>query len=156
MRAVVQRCDGAEVRVAGERIGGFAGPGLTVLVGVARGDGVSQAHTLARKVWNLRIFEADRYRAAGCVPPGARGELSAADLGLPVLVISQFTLLGRTDSGRRPTWEDAAAAGAAEPLVAEVAAALTGSGADVTTGAFGADMRVRLTNDGPVTLIIDV
>jgi D-tyrosyl-tRNA(Tyr) deacylase len=154
--AVVQRCDGARVDVAGSPTGGFSGPGLTILVGVSRQDTEAQADRLASKVWHLRLFEADRYSAFGCVPPGATGELSCADLGLPVLVISQFTLYGRTDKGRRPTWEDAAPRQQAEPLVDAVVASLRELGAVVTTGRFGADMRVSLVNDGPVTLIVTV
>lgn len=156
MRALVQRCDGAWVEVGGERVGGFDGPGLTVLVGVARDDTPQQADKLAAKVWNLRIFEADRFRDSTCLSPGGSRELSAADLGLPVLAVSQFTLYGRTDKGRRPTWEDAAAGDRAEPMVAAFADALRGLGATVTTGVFGADMRVSLTNDGPFTLLVEV
>lgn len=157
MRAVVQRCDGADVVVAGNRVGGFTGPGLVVLVGVARDDDPALADRLADKVWRLRLFERDRYEARGCMPPvGAARELSAADLDLPLLVVSQFTLLGRTDKGRRPTWEDAAPGDVAEPVVTRVVARLREAGATVTTGEFGADMRVTLTNDGPVTLVVDV
>ena len=156
MRAVVQRCDSAEVVVAGEQVGGFAGPGLTVLLGIRRGDTREQATKLAEKIWRLRIFPPDRYPETNCAPPGSSSELSAADLELPVLVVSQFTLYGRTDKGRRPTWEDAAGGAEAEPLVDEFVAALRGVGATVSTGTFGTDMRVSLTNDGPITLIVEV
>ena len=156
MRAVVQRCDSAEVVVAGEQVGGFTGPGLTVLLGVRRGDTSEQAMKLAEKIWRLRIFPPDRYPELKCAPPGSSAELSAADLELPVLVISQFTLYGRTDKGRRPTWEDAAGGAEAEPLVDEFVAALQRLGAEVGTVRFGADMRVALTNDGPITLILEV
>lgn len=156
MRAVVQRCDGAAVVVAGEQVGGFDGPGLTVLVGVGRDDTVGDAQRLAAKVWGLRILEAAQFEASHCLAPGGPRELSASDLGLPLLVISQFTLMGRTDKGRRPTWEDAAPGPVAEPLVAQVVASLRDLGADVTTGVFGADMRVTLTNDGPFTVLLEV
>ena len=156
VRAVIQRCDGAAVVVAGEQVGGFEGSGLTVLVGVNRSDTIAESRRLAAKVWGLRIFDAAAFSTSHCLEPGGPRELSASDLGLPVLVISQFTLYGRTDKGRRPTWEDAAAGADAEPLVAAVASSLAGLGATVTTGRFGADMRVTLTNDGPITLIIDV
>lgn len=156
MRALVQRCDGAFVEVAGARVGGFDGPGLTVLVGVARDDTAQQAEKLAAKVWNLRIFDAERFRDTNCLPPGGSRELSAADLGLPVLAVSQFTLYGRTDKGRRPTWEDAAAGDRAEPIVAAFTEALRGFGAPVSAGEFGADMRLSLTNDGPITLLVEV
>lgn len=153
---MVQRCDGAAVRVAGDQVGGFDGPGLAVLVGVARDDDESTADRLAAKVWGLRIFDADQFAASACLAPGGPAEVSAADLGLPVLVISQFTLMGRTDKGRRPTWEDAAPGPVAEPLVARMVHTLRAAGAVVSTGRFGADMRVSLTNDGPFTVIVDV
>lgn len=152
----MQRSDGAEVVVAGERVGGFSGPGLVVLVGVNRADTTEQADRLAGKVWGLRIFDAHRFSESHCLAPGGSRELSASDLGLPVLVVSQFTLYGRTGKGRRPTWEDAAAAPDAEPLVDRVAARLSESGAQVTTGVFGADMRVTSTNDGPFTILVEV
>ncbi len=155
MRAVIQRCDGAEVTVAGDVVGGFVGPGLTVLVGVSRSDDAGQASRLAAKVWGLRIFDADQFPQL-CGGPSAVREVSAADLNLPVLVISQFTLYGRTDKGRRPTWEDAAPGPEAEPIVAAVAAELSALGATVSTGRFGADMRVTLTNDGPMTVLLEV
>ncbi len=156
VRAVVQRSDSATVYVAGEQVGGFIGPGLTVLVGVGRDDGPGQADRLAAKVWGLRIFDADQFERSHCLAPGGPRELSASDLGLPLLVISQFTLYGRTSKGRRPTWEDAAAGPVAAPLVDRVVTALHGLGAQVTTGAFGADMRVTLTNDGPFTVLLEV
>ena len=144
MRAVVQRADGAQVTVDGEVIGAFEGPGLVVLVGVTHDDTADVASALARKVLGLRLFD----RADG-------PEQSASDLGLPVLVISQFTLYGDTRKGRRPTWDAAAPAAVAEPLVDAFADALRDNGARVETGRFGADMRVSFTNDGPITLILD-
>lgn len=141
--------------VAGESVGGFQGPGLTILVGVNRSDDETAARRLAAKAWTLRIFDAERF-PEHCREPGGSREVSAADLGLPVLVISQFTLHARTDKGRRPTWEDAARGPEAEPLVDAVADELAALGATVTTGRFGADMRVTVTNDGPMTVILDV
>ena len=141
---MVQRADGAQVTVDGEVIGAFEGPGLVVLVGVTHDDTADVASTLARKVLGLRLFD----RADG-------PEQSASDLGLPVLVISQFTLYGDTRKGRRPTWDAAAPASVAEPLVDAFADALRDQGARVETGRFGADMRVSFTNDGPITLILD-
>lgn len=152
----MQRCDGASVVVAGVQVGGFEGPGLTVLVGVNREDGPGQSDRLAAKVWGLRIFDADRFETSHCLAPGGPRELSASDLGLPVLVISQFTLYGRTTKGRRPTWEDAASGPDAEPLVDQVAERLRQLGASVSTGSFGADMRVSLVNDGPFTVLLEV
>jgi len=83
-------------------------------------------------------------------------ELSASDLGLPLLVISQFTLYANTGKGRRPTWDAAAPRPVAEPLVDAFAEALRSAGAQVSTGRFGADMQVRLTNDGPITVLFEV
>jgi D-tyrosyl-tRNA(Tyr) deacylase len=153
MRAVVQRALGGRVVVDAEPVGGFDGPGLVVLVGVTHDDTVDRAARLATKVHELRIFE-PRHARAG-IDDGRR-ELSAAELGLPVLVVSQFTLYGDTRKGRRPTWTAAAPAEIAAPLVEAVAKALRERGAPVSTGVFGADMRVELVNDGPMTLVLDV
>ena len=154
MRAVIQRVDGADVVVAGEVIGSIAGPGLLMLVGVTHTDDEAIARRLAQKAYDLRIFDATRFEA--CHEPGGPKEVSASDLGLPVLVVSQFTLYADTRKGRRPTWDAAAPGPVAEPLVDIVADELRSRGASVATGRFGADMRVRLVNDGPTTIIIDV
>lgn len=137
----------------GAIVGAFAGPGLVVLVGVTHDDTALSAHRLADKIYDLRIFGPEH------VPPDmtvAGREVSASDLRLPVLVISQFTLYGDTRKGRRPTWDAAAPRPVAEPLVEAVVARLRERGADVATGVFGADMQVSLTNDGPITLVLDV
>ena len=144
MRAVVQRVDGASVTIGGQIVGAIEGPGLLVLVGVTHTDGETQARRLANKIYDMRIF------------PSREGEKSAADLSLPVLVVSQFTLYADTRKGRRPTWDNAAPGPVAEPLVAVVVDELRGRGVTVATGQFGADMRVGLVNDGPVTIIVDV
>ena len=144
MRAVVQRVDGARVDVGDEVVGSIDGPGLLVLVGVTHSDGETQARRLANKVYDMRLFD------------GETGEVSAADLGLPVLVVSQFTLYADTRKGRRPTWDNAAPGPVAEPLVAIVVDELRSRGVAVATGRFGAHMRVSLVNDGPVTIIVDV
>ncbi len=140
MRAVVQRASQASVEVNGTTVGRLPGPGLVVLVGVTHSDGAVTAAALARKVYHLRIL---------------RDEKSAADIGAPLLVISQFTLYADTRKGRRPTWQAAAPGPVAEPLVTAFADALRELGASVQTGVFGADMQVMLVNDGPVTLILD-
>jgi D-tyrosyl-tRNA(Tyr) deacylase len=154
MRAVVQRVDGSDVVVAGEDVGRIDGPGLLVLVGVTHSDDEAIARRLAQKVYDLRIFDGARFDP--CTVPGGSREVSASDLGLPVLVVSQFTLYADTRKGRRPTWDAAAPGPVAEPLVGVVVDELRARGATVATGRFGADMRVSLVNDGPVTVIIDV
>ncbi|MBQ0830819.1 D-aminoacyl-tRNA deacylase [Streptomyces tagetis] len=141
MRAVVQRVDGASVVVDGETVGAIEGEGLCVLVGVTHDDTPEQADRLARKLWSLRMLH---------------DEKSCADIGAPLLVISQFTLYGDVRKGRRPTWSAAAPGEVAEPLVDEVVARLRALGATVATGRFGARMRVALTNDGPFTVLVEV
>jgi D-tyrosyl-tRNA(Tyr) deacylase len=153
VRAIVQRASGASVTVDGQVVSSFVGPGLVVLVGVTHADTPAHAARLAAKIHELRIF--DPGHAAGEVPEGRR-ELSAAELGLPLIVVSQFTLYGDTRKGRRPTWTAAAPGPVAEPLVEAVVAELRARGATVGRGVFGADMKVALVNDGPITLVIDV
>src|ERR1700709_1793513 len=143
MRAVVSRVSTAAVTVDGAVVGAI-GAGLLSLVGVGRDDGSAQATALARKIHELRIF------------PGPDGAVSAADLGLPVLVVSQFTLYADTRKGRRPSWQDAAPAETDEPLVDEVVAELRRRGLEVATGIFGARMQVSSVNEGPMTLLLDV
>ena len=155
MRALVQRADGAAVSIHGQVTGSFDGPGLVVLVGVTHTDTPQLATRLANKVWGARLFERDRLPEV-CTPPAGPAELSASDLGLPLLVISQFTLYANTRKGRRPTWDAAAPGPVAEPLVDSFISALQGAGAQVQTGRFGADMQVRLTNDGPITVLFEV
>lgn len=126
--------------VAGTVTGRLTAPGLVVLVGVTHSDTKQIAAALASKIYNLRILA---------------GEKSCADIGAPLLVISQFTLYADTAKGRRPSWNAAAPGPVAEPLVTAFAEALRGLGASVQTGVFGAQMQVELVNDGPVTLIVD-
>lgn len=140
MRAVVQRVNRACVRVEDEVVGSI-GPGLLVLVGVTHTDTEREARTLARKMYELRIFEDER---------------SASQIGAEVLVVSQFTLYGNTRKGRRPSWIDAAPGEQAEPLVDAVVSALREFGAPVATGRFGAHMAVDSENDGPVTVLLEV
>ncbi|MCA0146850.1 D-aminoacyl-tRNA deacylase [Blastococcus sp. LR1] len=143
MRAVISRVSTAAVTVGGEVVGEI-GPGLLSLVGVGHHDDVTSARALARKIHELRIF------------PGEEGQVSASDLGLPVLVVSQFTLYADTRKGRRPSWQDAAPGEVAEPLVDEVVTELRRRGATVATGRFGADMSVASVNEGPMTLLLEV
>jgi D-tyrosyl-tRNA(Tyr) deacylase len=156
MRAIIQRARDAQVSVAGEIVGSFEGPGIVLLVGVTHDDDDSTAATIADKAYGLRIFEHHHAQDLACLPPSTPKEVSARDLGLPVLVISQFTLYAETKKGRRPTWDRAAPGPIAEPLIDAVADALRGMGAQVSTGRFGADMQVTFTNDGPMTIIVEV
>lgn len=140
MRAVLQRVDGAQVEVDGEVVGAIEGEGLLALVGVTHEDGPQQVSTIARKICELRILE---------------GERSVLDTGAQVLVVSQFTLYGDARKGRRPSWSAAAPGPVAEPLVEQVVLAIRDRGVEVSTGRFGAHMRVGLVNDGPVTLLLE-
>jgi D-tyrosyl-tRNA(Tyr) deacylase len=141
VRAVAARVSRAAVRVDGDVVGAIDGPGLLVLLGVHREDTVEQAVTMARKLHELRIL---------------RDELSCAQTGAPLLVVSQFTLYGDTAKGRRPSWQAAARPEVAEPLVEAVVAALRERGAPVATGVFGALMAVESVNDGPFTVLVEV
>jgi len=156
VRAVVQRALDAAVRVEGSVVGSFTGSGLVVLLGVTHSDTVKSAQRMADKIRGLRIFEHRHAPDDMCLPPGTGREVSASDLGLPVLLISQFTLYADSRKGRRPTWEAAAPGEIAEPLVQATVDALRAAGTHVATGIFGADMQVSLTGDGPMTLIIEV
>ncbi|MET8987996.1 D-aminoacyl-tRNA deacylase [Nonomuraea bangladeshensis] len=140
MRAVVQRVSSASVEVEGRTVGEIAEPGLLVLVGVTHTDTRAEAAKLAAKLWGLRILH---------------GEKSCSDVAAPLLVISQFTLYGDARKGRRPTWQAAAPGPVAEPLVDAVVEELRALGARVETGVFGADMKVSLVNDGPITLVLE-
>ncbi|MEV6868834.1 D-aminoacyl-tRNA deacylase [Streptosporangium subroseum] len=141
MRAVVQRVSSASVVVDGVTVGAIDEPGLLVLVGVTHTDTPAEAARLAAKLWGLRILS---------------GEKSCSDIGAPLLVVSQFTLYGDARKGRRPTWQAAAPGPVAEPLVEAVCIGLRKLGAQVGTGVFGADMQVTLTNDGPITLVLEI
>ena len=144
MRGLVQRVSEASVSVDGGVVGRI-GPGLCALVGVGLNDDVTAADRLAAKIWQLRVF------------PDEGGNLnrSAAELGLPVLVISQFTLYADTSRGRRPSFVKAAPPEVANVLVQRVVDQLRGAGAEVATGRFGAMMRVSLVNEGPVTIMVE-
>src|ERR1044072_2438899 len=144
MRAVLQRVTRASVRVGGETVGEI-GPGLVVLLGVARDDEERDALYLVEKVLNLRVFE----DAEG------RLNLSLLDAGGALLAVSQFTLYGDARKGRRPSFDSAAPAELAKTLYEHVVAAARRSGVRVETGIFQASMLVSLTNDGPVTLILE-
>lgn len=141
MRAVAARVSRAAVRVGGTVVGEIIGPGLLVLLGVHREDTPDAAVLMARKLYELRILD---------------GERSCAELGAPLLVVSQFTLYGDTRKGRRPSWSAAAPPEQAQPLVDAVVAELRERGATVATGVFGAMMAVESVNDGPFTVLVEV
>jgi D-tyrosyl-tRNA(Tyr) deacylase len=143
VRAVVTRVSEASVTVDGEVVGAI-GEGLLALVGVGRDDDGDRARVMARKLHELRVFRRED------------GALSVGDLGLPVLVVSQFTLYADTRKGRRPSWSEAAPGELAEPLVDEVVAELRRRGTAVETGRFGARMSVASVNEGPMTLQLEV
>jgi D-tyrosyl-tRNA(Tyr) deacylase len=140
MRALVQRVSQASVTVDGERVA-HIGPGMLVLLGVKRGDTEADADRIARKLLALRIFEDD----------DGRMNRSVQDAQKEILCVSQFTLYGDVRKGNRPSFVDAAPPDEAEPLYERVRAALGAQG-----GRFGARMKVDLTNDGPVTLLIEM
>jgi D-aminoacyl-tRNA deacylase len=140
VRLVVQRVTSARVDVAGEIVGAIDRPGLLILAGVTHDDQPATVDRLAEKVWTLRILD---------------GERSCQEQNAPILVVSQFTLYADTRKGRRPSWSAAAPRAVSEPLIEAFVSSLRLRGAEVATGVFGAQMQVTLTNDGPVTLILD-
>jgi D-tyrosyl-tRNA(Tyr) deacylase len=144
MRAVLQRVTRAAVRVVGETVGEI-GPGLVVLLGVARDDSDADARYLVEKVLHLRVFDDEE----------GRMNLSVTERGGALLVVSQFTLYGDVRKGRRPSWFEAAPPELAEGLYEFFVAEARRSGARVETGSFRRMMSVELVNDGPVTILLD-
>ena len=143
MKAVLSRVSSASVTVDGEVVGEIECPttgGVLALVGVGREDSDNAWETVARKIAELRILE---------------GEKSVIDAGAPVLLVSQFTLMGRTAKGRRPSWSDAAPGDDAAPIIEKMAAYLRERGITVAEGRFGAHMKVQSVNDGPFTVIVE-
>ncbi len=144
MRAVIQRVRQASVSVEGETIGAIS-MGLMILIGVTHADTEDDARWLAQKIATLRIFEDD----------AGKFNLSAIDIHASALVVSQFTLYADARRGRRPDFIDAARPEIAEPLVNRFVELLREQGLRVETGKFQARMLVQISNDGPVTLILD-
>lgn len=144
MKAVLQRVTSASVEIEGQVVGQIRS-GLLVLLGVAKGDDESDGRYLVEKIRTLRIF------------PDEQGKMnrSLVDVGGAVLLVSQFTLLGRTANGRRPSFDEAAPPDEARRLYELVAAELRAQGTAVETGVFAAHMQVALLNDGPVTFVLD-
>jgi len=144
MKLVLQRVKTASVRVDGQTIAEI-GPGLLVLLGVAKGDGEAEAAQLARKIAELRVFEDD----------AGKMNRSVRDVGGSILAVSQFTLCADCRKGRRPSFDSAAAPEEAERLYDRFVQQLASHGVPVQTGQFAAMMDVALVNDGPVTLVLD-
>lgn len=143
MKAVLTRVTEASVAVDGEVVGAIDCPetgGILALVGVGREDADDAWEVMARKIAELRILD---------------GEVSVEEAGAPVLLVSQFTLMGRTKKGRRPAWSDAAPGEVAEPVIAQIAKALRGRGIHVEEGRFGAMMEVSSVNSGPFTVLVE-
>jgi D-tyrosyl-tRNA(Tyr) deacylase len=144
MRAVIQRVSRARVVVDGETVGEI-GTGLLVLLGVARADTLEAARWLAEKIVSLRVFNDD----------AGKMNRDLVEAGGAVLVVSQFTLYGDCQKGRRPSFIDAAGPDVAVPLYEAFVNAVRALGIPTETGRFGAMMGVELVNDGPVTLIVE-
>jgi D-tyrosyl-tRNA(Tyr) deacylase len=144
MRAVVQRVSRANVVIAGDTVGDI-GSGLVILLGIAHADTPAQAQWLAEKVAGLRIFN------------DAEGKMNRdlVEVGGAMLIVSQFTLYGDCRKGKRPSFIDAASPSIAIPLYETIINSVKALGIRVAEGRFGADMKVELVNDGPVTLIVD-
>lgn len=143
MKAVLTRVKSASVTVDGSVVGHVDGGdtgAILALVGVGREDAADAWETMARKIAELRILD---------------GELSAIDAGAQVLVVSQFTLMGATKKGRRPSWVDAAPGPEAEPVIEKIVEKLRNRGLTVETGQFGAMMEVTSVNDGPFTVLVE-
>ena len=144
MRAVVQRVSAARVKVD-ERLVGAIRRGLLVLVGIAADDSLAEADWLLDKLLDLRIFENDL----------GKFDKSLRDIHGELLLVSQFTLLADTRKGRRPSFSDAARPEHAIPLYEHLLQRASDHGIAVASGEFGAHMQVELTNDGPVTILLD-
>ena len=144
MKAVIQRVTSASVHVEGKTVGQIQS-GLLVLLGVAKGDGETDGRYLVEKIRALRIFSDEQ----------GKMNRSLVDIQGSVLLVSQFTLLGRTANGRRPSFDEAAAPDEARQLYEQVVQVLRALGTLVETGIFAAHMQVELVNDGPVTFVLD-
>jgi D-tyrosyl-tRNA(Tyr) deacylase len=145
VRLILQRVSSAAVRVEGKVVGRI-GRGLLALVGVEKEDSAEQVVKAADRLAHLRVFE----------DSVGRMNLDAAAAGGAFLVVSQFTLAGSLDKGRRPSFDGAAPGAQAEPLVEALVDELKSRGFEVETGSFGARMEVELVNDGPVTFVLDL
>lgn len=144
MRSVIQRVINASVTVDGELIGSIE-QGLLIYLGVEQGDTSADVHYLAQKILKMRLFEDSQQKM----------NLSVLDKNYAILVVSQFTLCADLNKGNRPSFNPAAAPELAQKLYEEFVSFLRAEEVEVATGAFGAKMAVRYTNDGPVTILLD-
>lgn len=144
MKTVIQRVSSASVTVD-DQVVGEIGRGILVLLGVEKGDGEAQADWLAEKIVNLRIFE----------DQAGKMNLSLQDIGGSLLVVSQFTIAGNCEKGRRPSFDSAAPPAEGQRLYNYFVEVLQQTGIPVATGIFQADMQVALVNDGPVTFVLE-
>ncbi len=142
MRAVFQRVLSAKVTIDGEEVASI-GPGALVLLAVGRDDGAADAEYMANKIANLRVYEED-----------GKMQKSLLDISGQVIIVSQFTLYGDVNKGRRPGFERSAGPSIAERLYMEVVSRVRALGLRVETGVFAAHMQVGLVNDGPVTILL--
>lgn len=154
MKAVISTVSQAsvDVRDAGgetRRVGEVTGPALLALIGSGREDAEEAWETMVRKIAELRLFPADGE------PWGGKRDLSVEEVGGSVLVVSQFTLMGKTKKGRRPSWSEAMPGPQAEPVIDKIVDGLRARGIHVETGEFGADMQVSSVNEGPYTVLVE-
>ncbi|WP_282938471.1 D-aminoacyl-tRNA deacylase [Corynebacterium auriscanis] len=154
MKAIISTVSEASVTVDGQTIAEVTGPALLALIGAGRDDAPDSWETMARKIAELRLFPADPAQTATDHWEGSR-DTSVEEIGGSVLVVSQFTLMGRTAKGRRPSWSDAAPGPEAEPIIEKIVAELCRRGICVATGQFGANMAVQSVNQGPFTVLVE-
>lgn len=154
MKAVISTVSQASVDVRDEcgevrRVGEVSGPALLALIGSGKDDDADAWETMVRKIAELRLFPASGESWGG------QRDLSVEEVGGSVLVVSQFTLMGKTKRGRRPSWSEAMPGPAAEPVVENIVRGLRDRGIHVETGEFGADMQVNSVNEGPYTVLVE-
>jgi D-tyrosyl-tRNA(Tyr) deacylase len=145
MVAVIQRVTGARVTI-GDEVAGIIGPGLVVLLAVGRDDTDADAQWMTSKITSLRVFPSS---------PEKGFDRDVTEVGGQILLISNFTVAAYTKKGRRPSFDPAMPPDLAKPVFEKVLSSLRATGIRTETGRFGADMQVTLTNDGPVTFILD-
>ena len=154
MKAMVSTVSEASVTVEGQKIAEVTGPAILALIGAGSEDSPTSWQTMARKIAELRLFPSEAADMAGEHWDGPR-QASVEEVGGSVLVVSQFTVMGRTAKGRRPSWSDAAPSSQAEPVIDNIVAELRSRGIHVETGQFGENMAVSSVNQGPFTVLVE-